>query len=120
MLTKDREDEPHGARGTQGGRGVDKSASLRGRTEQILTQRRRDTETQKGKRLGVFTLLQPVDHAMDALPHQSLAEIDDEREPEIAEPQVGESLRFEQAISFIQSLPFCASGAPGQVWERRM
>ena len=35
---------------------------------------------------------------MDALPHLPLTEIDNEREPEIAEAQVGESLRFEQAI----------------------
>jgi hypothetical protein len=42
--------------------------------------------------------IQSVDHAMDALPHLPFTEIDDEREPEIAAAQAGESLRFEQAI----------------------
>jgi hypothetical protein len=35
---------------------------------------------------------------MDALPDQAFAEVDDEAQPEIAEPQVREDLRLEQAI----------------------
>ena len=35
---------------------------------------------------------------MGALPHLPLAEMNDEREPETAEAQVGESLRFERAV----------------------
>jgi hypothetical protein len=50
--------------------------------------------------------LQPVDDAVDALPHQALAEVDHEAQPEIAEPQVGEDLRLEQAIVGDRRLAF--------------
>jgi hypothetical protein len=74
------------------------AARLAPRDAGFLTQRRGDAEAQKGREKRKRSLLQSVDHAMNALSHLSLAEIDDEREPEIAEAQVGESLRFEQAV----------------------
>ena len=40
----------------------------------------------------------PVYHAMDALPYLPFAEVDHEREPEVAQTKVGESLGLEQAI----------------------
>jgi hypothetical protein len=64
----------------------------------ISTQRRRGAEAQKGERSWILSFLQSVDHAMDALSHQAFAEVDDQAQLEIAEPQIGEDLCLEQAI----------------------
>ena len=57
-----------------------------------LAHQRRKKE--KGRR----SFLQPVDYARDALSHHPFAKIDNKRELKITEPQVRESLGFEEFI----------------------